>query len=791
MDDFDTDPEHDSLAAAMAGRVLTHRVTAEDAEAGVVDLFDPDLSALTLAIDPDLDLDEIALPPGAVEGSLVALRAPEGQPTLVVVAEDDLDPTDAHYRAFSSILDEHGPVTHLEEVAFDICEADPTAFTAPTLPLSEIAQAAGLEVEDGLVGVAGTDLQGYRFDLRLKGIATRHQLDDDQAVAVLLNLEILEGLATIMDIVAEVEADHEADGAGDGDDAGITDGVEDEGDDTPDDTPAEPPPMDPDYREAVRDTVSWLADPDVAEAFSTEVLGIGRHRAAALGLFAESYEPIAPRQARAALRWLRARATERLGDALAAERLLDQAESLDPGFVPALLDLARYASDRGDAERGLSLLRRAGMDDDDPLVRLLEEHRTPERADVGRNSPCWCGSGRKYKACHRGKEQLPLTDRADWLYAKAHTFLEDGPWRMLLMDLARARTAGRTDVTVLDALYDPFVIDVALAEGGGFDAFLDERGPLLPEDELLLAGQWEMAERSLYDVEQVRPGQGVTVRDVRTGDRVEVQERLASYQLKPGMLVCSRVLAAGDTWQFWGGLELVGMNQRDEVLAILDADEPDPIGIVEVLSANRGLTQLQNTEGDPLVLCRAVVVPSSMRTLAKKLDAKYDRIQEVPAVWHEPVVTSGLTRVRATIEMDGDSLVIESNSEKRQDRVIGALITLDPRLEVVSDERTPARTIDEARAHAPAGMAGTGGEPSGMLDPSNPQVAQMLAEVTAQYEAAWLDESIPALSGWTPRQAAADPTRRDDVVRLLGTFPETDDPGMMSPARLRRALGLD
>jgi hypothetical protein len=386
---------------------------------------------------------------------------------------------------------------------------------------------------------------------------------------------------------------------------------------------------------------------------------------------------------------------------------------------------------------------------------------------------------------------LPLAERASWLYAKAHAFLEEGPWRLLLMDLAQARSAPRGPGHLLEALNDPFVIDVALAEGGGFESFLAVRGALLPGDELLQAEQWQMVERSLFDVEQVRPGQGVTVRDVRTGDRIDVQERLASRQLTPGMLVSSRVLPVGDTWQFWGGLEPVSMHQRDDVLALLDADEADPIAIVQVLSARLHPTQLQNTEGEPLVLCRAVVRPSDMRGLAKALDDDYDRVQDVPAVWHEPVVTTGMTRVRATIETDGDTLVIESNSEERQDRVIGTLITLDPRLQVVTDERTPARTVDEVWAQAPARTGGRTERPTTMLDPSDPQVAEILAEAVAQYEEAWLDEPIPALSGWTPRQAVADPTRRDDVVRLLGTFPESDDPGLMSPARLRRALGLD
>ncbi|MFL6122612.1 hypothetical protein [Actinophytocola sp.] len=45
------------------------------------------------------------------------------------------------------------------------------------------------------------------------------------------------------------------------------------------------------------------------------------------------------------------------------------------------------------------------------------------------------------------------------------------------------------------------------------------------------------------------------------------------------------------------------------------------------------------------------------------------------------------------------------------------------------------------------------------------------------YERKWLDEPIPALAGHTPREAAANPTRRGD-------------PGLMNPDRPRAALDL-
>ena len=77
------------------------------------------------------------------------------------------------------------------------------------------------------------------------------------------------------------------------------------------------------------------------------------------------------------------------------------------------------------------------------------------------------------------------------------------------------------------------------------------------------------------------------------------------------------------------------------------------------------------------------------------------------------------------------------------------------------------------------------------LDPAaDPAIAAVLEEMARTYEAAWLDEPIPALAGHTPRQCADDPTRRPDLIRLLDSFPQTGGPGTMSPARLRVALGL-
>ncbi|HEV2772987.1 MAG TPA: SEC-C metal-binding domain-containing protein [Thermoleophilaceae bacterium] len=38
--------------------------------------------------------------------------------------------------------------------------------------------------------------------------------------------------------------------------------------------------------------------------------------------------------------------------------------------------------------------------EEEDVVRTVEPRRLAEHEQVGRNEPCWCGSGVKFKKCH-------------------------------------------------------------------------------------------------------------------------------------------------------------------------------------------------------------------------------------------------------------------------------------------------------------------------------------------------------------------------------------------------------
>jgi SEC-C motif len=796
------------LPTVLAGRVFTHRLGADEAAHDVLTVT-PDLDPITalceheqygrfadgsaarvvLAGFDDELLEQRGIPAGVVDplgalllvpGTLGTLGVAEGDLVGVRLTEQGLVVERVTALAHSAVgarlaamLDADEPV-YFDAAVWTACVEDPAVFTEPLPPLCEIVDDYGLAHRGEWLAPDGFDFDRWRFERGCAALAERHDLDPDDAFALYTLVQLYDQMSLLLVDAADADEPPEDALTAVGEGATGPDGAEPEADR---------------FADLVGALGAELADPLLAELLLAETIGTGRDGASALGMFAEMLEPIVARAARVACRWLRAVALERIGDIDAAERELLAAESMDPDWPLPLFDLARIASDRGDVERGLALLRRAGAGPDHPLVELLERYRAEPRRDLGRNQPCWCGSGRKYKKCHLGREQLPLAERVDWLYMKAgqHALLTG--WNDLLAEAGYERCRyGVDDPDALAAaLDDPLVLDAVLFEGGVFAEFLQIRGSLLPDDERLLAEQWLLVDRSVFEVEEVHRGQGVTVRDVRTGDTHEVRERAASRQLKPGQLVCARVVPAGDTMQFFGGLEPVALHERDPLIDLLDT-RPDAVTLVAQLSRRFAPPALANTEGDPLAICEATVHVGDPAGIEAALDDTYDRVDgDEPPRWFEHVTAQGMMRIRAALVLDGHTLRVEANSEKRMDRVLATLARLDPAMKVLDDSRRPLRDAREAVELAK--QLPIVGEDA--LDPDDPELAAVLDEFVRDYETKWLDEPIPALDGHTPRQAADDPTRRGDLIKLLDTFPAGEaGRGGMDADRLRAALGL-
>ncbi|WP_422331504.1 hypothetical protein [Rhodococcus sp. (in: high G+C Gram-positive bacteria)] len=130
-------------------------------------------------------------------------------------------------------------------------------------------------------------------------------------------------------------------------------------------------------------------------------------------------------------------------------------------------------------------------------------------------------------------------------------------------------------------------------------------------------------------------------------------------------------------------------------------------------------------------------------------------------------------------------LEVEAMNEPRFESLVVAVGAADHEARLGEQTRTPSA---ELMAQAQAQEKGV--RPVHPVDPEDPEIAAALDEHIRGYVQQWLDDSIPALGGHTPRECADDHTRRDELIRLLDSFPQQERPGTMSAHRLREALGL-
>ncbi len=726
---YDDEPLFVALDSLLEDRVFTHRVTAVEIAAEVLTI-EPDLKPLMLLTDaPPFDrwedgspVDEVfsgesgdpagslRVPAGTLSaarpGDLIGVGVAAGGLRILPIGDLAVPPADLVARVSASFPDSAGiadsagidgdagvdgegasverddeggglPVM-LDELIWRICSDDVMAFVEPLPPLTELLDSWGLERSGDVVAPAGFDFSTWGVGHRLAEIARTYELTDLQAAAVVI---IRNTFLDVLELVDEqsISGERGVDLQGVGHARLLLELSE---------VPLE------------------LADAAVAEAVFWETVGEGVREAVALGALVESWEPHATRRVRPALAWLRGKSLERLGSILQAEAAFDESLSLDPTFDNALIDMARYATDRGDAARAISLLERAGFSDGDPIVDQLRAYLPVERTDVGRNDPCWCGSGRKYKRCHGavsyggGHAELAPSEQAAWLYEKAVHFAHDAPHGEMLLDLAVIRAEALAG-DPMAATSDRAVLDVTLFEGGVLAGFLKTRGVLLPEAEQLLAASWLLVERSVFEVTDSRPGTAVTLQDLRTGDTHDVPDVELSRSVKKGALVCTRLLPVGDRVEIHSSVEPVPLHLLDETLEVLDATDGapvDPFELISVLSARFAPPRVNTGDGDPLVLCNAEVeiTSAAIDHVVAQLNERFGPTEEPTAADGEPGAETGQfghwnitapapigDRILASLTLTGRRLQVASSSERRFDEAMATVWAADPAARVL------------------------------------------------------------------------------------------------------------
>jgi SEC-C motif len=490
----------------------------------------------------------------------------------------------------------------------------------------------------------------------------------------------------------------------------------------------------------------------------------------------------APPVQRAAAALLAARAAEGDGRPVEAEELVLEALGHDPDLAPALRDAADYAATRGDAAGADAHLRRAGAAPEDGLRRALRPLLVSPPRTTPRNSPCPCGSGRKYKQCCLRTPSYPLSTRAPARYASIATYATRAP----SIEIAREYAELAEPEAAM------FALDLAIFEGGVLDDYLDERGDLLPGDELAMVERWHAVSLAPYEVTAVQPGASLTMRPLLGGGPVRLADRSLSAGVRRLDLLVARVLDDGDGPALLAHPLWVDRRRRRALLELFDGGyEPWEVA---AFFGPQPPPLLRNREGHLLVQCTATydlpeaAVEAAWRRLAAELeeDDGPDRLLAIGQL------DDGEEVIRGSVHRQQRQLTITANSVERLGELHQQVLAAAPGSRLVSESIVPMEELLAEGEQDPRATADPDAEAQ-RLGLSPEEEAALLEQVMRDYEQRWLDQELPALDGRTPRQAAAEGgSALAELHALLDDIQWQADSsgGGMSAARIRHHLGL-
>jgi hypothetical protein len=440
------------------------------------------------------------------------------------------------------------------------------------------------------------------------------------------------------------------------------------------------------------------------------------------------------------------------------------------------------------------------------------------RYTPGRNDPCWCGNGKKYKKCHLDADERPqstppaVPSEYDRLRKRLGTFLMETASRR---DTSLAQEEFFGDGPAEDdqmPLIDWMMHDWVPPRLGHtiMREYLLKRGTGLAPRERELIESWSRSYVGLYEVQEVKVGSGLELKDLVTGDVFFVHDVNMSKRLVRWDGLLARVVPGERGHEFSGVGVNVPRKQLEPLRAWMEEDRlrtgmPWPEYLKRNLPRIRRQPgeiaaewveslRLANSDGEEILFSKAVYRVVDHETLHAALRSCPEISEDDEGkhyVWlRGPAGEKGRT-VLGNIRVEGAEMVFESNSKQRHERGKRMLTELaGPAMKHLRDEFTTQREMKRRALNDPRPA-----EP--VRDEIPPEVRhKLIAEVMEQHAAKWPDMALPALDGQTPRQAVKSAAGRLKVSDLLRDFENIEGHKHQAGepycdvARLRAELGL-
>jgi len=365
-------------------------------------------------------------------------------------------------------------------------------------------------------------------------------------------------------------------------------------------------------------------------------------------------------------------------------------------------------------------------------------------SDIGRNDPCPCGSGKKYKRCCLAKDAPApgawTTGERDSALASLMRFARraelDGDRAAAEVTFWGKRLEGMTPAEAREAMdfeqsrvgfHEWLVFDCPLHGGGTIvERFLARAGGGLRSGERRYLERMRLSHLRPYEVQAVRRDEGLDLLDLWANKRVRVCERLATRQLVQWDILAARVILG------------------PEGNPVLD-----------------GSPYLYPPRGKELIL-------RFLRRLGRSLRGKLPRADEatffksIGMAFHDLWLELAARRPPPTlVTAERDEvvrLVLATVSRQRAER--GRALLEAAAGPAVAYRATSSESVPRALERRPARRARS-------EDDVPPEAAEIVQAFYERHYRAWLDEPLPALAGRTPREAANLKSARPKVIALL------------------------
>ena len=430
---------------------------------------------------------------------------------------------------------------------------------------------------------------------------------------------------------------------------------------------------------------------------------------------------------------------------------------------------------------------------------------------LSRNDPCSCGSGKKYKHCCLQLAVVqtstsPFTKPHDGAIAKSINWLKthqrkgwqvafDNLMHELLIEEDRealsqldSESAGGIDINLTEWLLAEGSIQIQGAKRQIADYLIGPFGPSFTPGQRNWIQQLAQRPLRLYRITDVKTGEQMTLCDVlnEAAEPVVVIERSGSQSARPGMMMGARVMLVQDHHELSGAVYPFSIIAGQDTVSRLQevADEfghlPDLAQELAWTLMSSWLQQyvapmsmpdmIDSYSGDPMVSITDYYNVNDWQALAQVLQNCPDLEGNKVDGWSRLLeCDDGLTRPILSINLGKKPNQVQvfyrTQNYANQGRIwledlAGSCLSILTRR--VADPQSMMQQSKRSKSK----MAKQSAVPN--IDPQ--EFSKLIEGVIRKTYANWCDESIPALSNKTPRQAIQTSAGLERVKGLLRSY---------------------